>query len=208
MISKIALMLGVAAFSLLPTVTRAQTESSPRLAPDALVRQTADEILSFAAADKGVHTGDIEGLIKVVEVKVAPHFDFDTMTRLAVGKHWRDASDLQRQSLTVQFRKLLLRTYTRAYSLNRGVKSKVKPLKTRGDEAEVTVKSELILPSSVDTVSVDYDMRATASGWKIYNVTVEGVSLVTNYRSEFAEQIHKSGIDGLIHLLEQRNARG
>lgn len=159
----------------------------------------------MAAADKRVDTGDIGELVKLVEVKVAPHFDFGTMTRLAVGRHWRAASGPQRQALISEFKKLLLRTYTRAYAANRDVKTSVKPLKPDHGAKEVTVKSELVLPSNAPPVSVDYDMRATPNGWKIYNVTVSGVSLVTTYRSEFAEQIRKTGVDGLIRRLEERN---
>ncbi len=176
--------------------------------PDVLIRHTAEEILTMAAADKRADTGDIGGLVKLVEARVAPHFDFGTMTRLAVGRHWRDASEPQRQALISEFRKLLLRTYTRAYAANRDVKTRVKPLKLDHGEEEVTVKSELVLPGNAPAVSVDYDMRASPNGWKIYNVTVNGVSLVTTYRSEFAEQIRKTGIDGLIRRLEERNRPG
>jgi phospholipid transport system substrate-binding protein len=193
-------------FAIVAVVAWAQ--ANPVLPPDVLVRQTAEEILVLAAADKRVDTGDIGELIKLVEVKVAPHFDFDTMTRLAVGRHWRVASARQHQALVAEFRKLLLRTYTRAYTANRGVKTRVKPLRPGGSAEEVTVNSELILPNNAPLVSVDYDMRATENGWKIYNVTVEGISLVTTYRSEFNEQIRKNGVDGLIRRLEERNRPG
>ncbi|MFN0313597.1 MAG: phospholipid-binding protein MlaC [Burkholderiales bacterium] len=190
-------------FAIVAAAALAQT--NPGVAPDVLIRQTAEEILVLAAADKRVDKGDTGELIKLVEVKVAPHFDFDTMTRLAVGRHWREASAQQRQALAAEFRKLLLRTYTGAYAANRGVKTRVKPLRPGDSAEEVTVNSELILPNNAPPVSVDYDLRATANGWKIYNVTVEGVSLVTTYRSEFNEQIRKTGVDGLIRRLQERN---
>lgn len=179
----------------------AQDVTSPRT----LVERTVTDVLRLAAEDRGVAKGDLTGLGRLVEERIVPHFDFDTMTRLAVGRHWRAATAAQRGALTTQFKQLLVRTYTRAYARSREVKARVLPLKLERGATEATVKTVLLLPGDAPDVAVDYDMRLTEQGWKVYNVTVEGVSLVTTYRAEFAEQVRAGGIEGLIRRLEEKN---
>lgn len=185
-----------------PLAAGAQDDTGPQ----ALVERTVMQVLALAAADPGVKKGDLSGLTRLVEARIVPHFDFDTMTRLAVGRHWREASPAQRATLTTLFKQLLVRTYTRAYARTREVKARVLPLRAERTATEVTVKTVLLLPADAPAVTVDYDMRVTGAGWKVYNVTVENVSLVTTYRAEFAEQIRAGGIDGLITRLEEKNA--
>lgn len=175
--------------------------SSPR----DLVEATVNDVLRLAAADPGVAKGDLTSLGRLVEERIVPYFDFDTMTRLAMGRHWREATPAQRGTLTVLFKQLLVRTYTRAYARTREVKARVLPLRLERGAQEATVKTVLHLPGDAPEVTVDYDMRVTAQGWKVYNVTVEDVSLVTTYRGEFAEQVRAGGIDGLIRRLESKN---
>lgn len=174
--------------------------------PQVLVERTVTDVLEMAAAEPGVLTGDLTDLYKRVDARVMPYFDLDTMTRLAVGRHWRDATPAQRAAMTNQFRQLLVRTYTRAYVHSNDVKVQVLPVKLDRADTETTVKTRILFAGGAPDVAVDYDMRATGSGWKVYNVTVEGVSLVTAYRAEFAEQIRLGGIDGLIRRLTQKNS--
>ena len=180
----------------------AQSDSHSR--PEELVKQTVAQVLSLAAADSKASAGDISDLANLVEAKIVPHFDFATMTRLAVGKHWREANESQRQRLTQAFKTLLVRTYTRAYALHRDVKATVLPSRTPDSAKEATVRTQLALPGNAPPVTVDYDMRLAPEGWKVYNVTVDGVSLVTTYRAEFTEQIRTGGVDGLIKRMEER----
>ena len=176
-------------------------------APDVLVRSTSEEVLRLVAEDKELRSGNTTRLIELIETKVVPHFDVQKMTRLAVSKSWRQATGEQQRQLVKEFQTLLVRSYGAAYSSYRHVKVDVKPLKVVDGEDDVTVKSQILLPGGAPPVAVDYLMNRTADGWKVYNVVVEGVSLVTTYRNDFAAQIEQGGIDGLIRNLQDRNTR-
>ena len=173
-------------------------------APDVLIKNTAQEVLAIVKQDKDIQAGSQKRVLELVDAKVLPHFNFTRMTRLAVGKHWRTATEQQKKSLETEFRNMLVRTYTKAFSVYRDQVVQIKPLKMANDAAEVTVKTVIVKPGT-PSIPVDYDMEKTADGWKVYDLIVEGVSLVTNYRSTFAEQIQKDGIDGLIKTLQEKN---
>jgi phospholipid transport system substrate-binding protein len=129
------------------------------------------------------------------------------MTRLAVGRSWREATDDQKKTLIEQFRQLLVRSYSTAYSAYRNIVVEVKPVRMQPGEDDVQVKSEIKLPGGAPPVNVDYAMYKSNSDWKVYDVIVDGVSLVTTYRSSFAEEIRQSGIDGLIKSLREKNTQ-
>lgn len=171
-------------------------------APDVLVKTVANDVLAIIAKPPG----DAAVMAKAIEDKIVGHFDFERMTRLAVGKSWREASPEQRKAIVDQFRTLLLRSYTTAYSAARGVVVEVKPLKLQPSDEDVQVKSQIKLPGGAPPITVDYSMFKAADAWKVYDVTVNEVSLVGTYRSTFAEQIKKGGIDGLIAALTEMNA--
>lgn len=172
-------------------------------APDALVKSTVDEVLSVIKQSKDKRT-----LNDLAEKKVLPHFDFQAMTRLAVGRSWRDATPEQRKKLENAFRGLLVNTYTTALSQNTAsdAKVEVKPLQAKPDQSDVTVKT-VAKQSGRQPVTIDYRMTRTSNGWKVYDVIVENLSLVTNYRDSFAAEIGRSGIDGLIKTIEEKNQR-
>ena len=174
------------------------------LEPDALIKNTVQEVLSIVKQDKDIQAGNQKKILELVDAKVLPHFDFTRMTQLAVGKHWRTATPEQKQALTSEFRNLLVRTYTKAFTVYRDQVVEVKPFKMPPGATEVTVKTMIIKPGE-PSVPVDYDMEKTETGWKAYDLAVEGVSLVTNYRSTFAEEVQKAGIDGLIKTLVEKN---
>ena len=160
--------------------------------------------MAIVKQDKDIQAGNQRKILALVDAKVLPHFNFTRMTRLTVGKHWRVATPEQRQALETEFRNLLVRTYTKAFTVYRDQKVEIKPLKMERDATEVTIKSSIIKPGT-PSVPVDYDMEKTADGWKVYDVYIEGVSLVTSYRSTFSEQIQQSGIEGLIKTLVEKN---
>jgi len=172
--------------------------------PEALIRNTVDEVLAIVKQDKDIQTGNKKKVNELVDAKVLPHFNFTHMTRLAVGKNWRNATQEQKKTLEIEFRNLLVRTYTTAFTTYKDQEVEVKPLKMANDATEVTMKT-LILNKGKPPLPVNYDMEKTANGWKVYDLSIEGVSLVTNYRGTFAEQIQKSGIDGLIKTLVEKN---
>jgi phospholipid transport system substrate-binding protein len=172
--------------------------------PDVLVRNTADEVLQIVKNDKSIQAGDRKKLYQLVETKVVPHFDFVRITRLAVGKNWRHATPEQQQSLVAQFRTLLVRTYSTALTSYKDQTYTVKPADIQGDDALVRV--EIMQPGG-QPITMDYSLEKTPDGWKVYDVVVAGVSLVTSYRSTFNNQIDQSGIDGLIKVLMDKNEK-
>jgi phospholipid transport system substrate-binding protein len=174
-------------------------------AADEVIRKNVNDVLAALKSDKDLQAGDAKKLEKLAEEKILPHFNFPHMTQLAVGRNWKDASDAQKTSLTDQFRTLLLRTYSSTLSQYRNQTIDVKPLKASAD-AEVVVKTAVI-QSGGQPIPIDYSMEKTPSGWKVYDVLIDGVSLVTNYRSSFNTEIKTNGVDGLIKSLTDRNAK-
>ena len=175
-------------------------------APDKLVRTVADEVLAALRQDQELRAGNQTKFAELLEQKVAPHFDFERMTRLAVGRGWRQASAQQQAVLVEQFRSLLIRTYAAAYTAYKDITVDVKPVRMQPADNDVQVRTEIKIPDGPQPVSVDYSMYKAGTEWKIYDVTVEGVSLVTTYRSTFAEEIRQNGIDGLIRSLQNKNS--
>jgi phospholipid transport system substrate-binding protein len=175
-------------------------------AADEVIRKNVNEVLAALKSDKDLQAGDAKKLEKLAEEKILPHFNFPHMTQLAVGRNWKDASDAQKTSLTDQFRTLLLRTYSSTLSQYRNQTIDVKPLKAAAADAEVVVKTAVI-QSGGQPIPIDYSMEKTPSGWKVYDVLIDGVSLVTNYRSSFNTEIKTNGVDGLIKSLTDRNAK-
>jgi phospholipid transport system substrate-binding protein len=143
-------------------------------------------------------------VIALVEEKVLPHFDFTHMTALAMGRNWRKASPEQKKQLTDQFRTLLVRTYSTALTKYRDQTIDYKPLRSQSGDTDVTVRSSIQQPGAVP-VTIDYSMEKTPAGWKVYDVTVAGISLVTTYRDAFAQEVHNVGVDGLIKKLADKN---
>jgi phospholipid transport system substrate-binding protein len=192
-----ALVLSAAALAGAPALAQ-------ETAPDALVRKSIDEVLAIIKTDKDLQGGNQKKILDLVEEKVLPHFDFNRMTRLAVGRNWAQASDAQKESLTTEFRTLLVRTYSTSLSQYRNQTIDVKPAKLAAGDKDTVVKTVVNQPGG-QPIPIDYGMERGEKGWKVYDVVVDGVSLVTTYRGSFNEQIQKSGVDGLVKTLADRN---
>lgn len=188
------------AVSLLPGFAVAQNA-----APDALVKTVTDEVLQIVRTDKAIQSGSTSRAIDLVEQKVLPHFDFMHMTRLAVGKDWRSASPDQQKALAGEFKTLLVRTYSNALTSYKDQAVDFKPFKMQSSDTDVLVRSEIRQPTG-RPVQLDYNLAKETGGWKVYDVIVAGVSLVTNYREQFAQEVRAGGIDGLVKSLKKRNA--
>ncbi len=173
--------------------------------PDALAKRVTEEVIAIVRTDKDIQAGNTKKVLDLVEAKVLPHFNFTRMTRLAVGPAWRQASSAQQQTLTNEFRTLLVHTYTSAFTQYRDQEVQYRPLKVQPGEAEVVVRSMIKQTGGKDPIEVNYSMEKTDQGWKVYDVVIAGVSLVQNYRSSFNSEIQKSGIDGLIATLANKN---
>jgi phospholipid transport system substrate-binding protein len=174
------------------------------LAPDQLVQKITNEVLAAIKSDKELAAGDKQKAVKLAEEKVLPYIDFQHATRLAVGRAWRQASPEQQKKLVTEFRNMLVRTYSNAIGTYQGQTLKVLPARGPQDPEDTTVRTQFVRPGG-QPLPIDFAMRKTAQGWKVYDITVEGVSLVLTYRSEFDAVVKQEGIDGLIKRLTQKN---
>jgi phospholipid transport system substrate-binding protein len=173
-------------------------------APDALVRDLTTEVLDAIHADKGIQSGDVSRVQKLVDDKVLPYVDFEKMTRLAVGRGWRSATPEQRAALTREFRTLLVRTYSGALSQVKDHQVQMRPFRAQPSETDVLVRTSVV-PSRGEPIQLDYRLEKQDAGWKIYDVNVLGVWLVENYKTQFASEISAGGVEGLIKSLSERN---
>lgn len=171
-------------------------------APDALVKRVTAEVLSILREDKAIQSGDSRRAAELIETRVAPHFDFDRMTALAVGRPWGQASEAQRRELTDAFRALLVRTYANALTAYRDQTVSFKPM--RKGQGDVLVQSQIVKPGA-QPIGLDYRLANTGGEWKVIDVVVANVSLVTNYRGSFGSEVNKGGIEGLLKALQDKN---
>ena len=174
------------------------------IAPDELVKKTADEVLTAVKTDKDIQSGDQKKIFALAEEKILPYFNFDRVSRMVLGKYWREASTEQKAAFQREFRSLLLRTYASALSKYRNQTIEFKPLRMGANDTNVTVQTQII-QSGGQPISVDYALEKAGESWKVYDIAIEGVSLVTNYRGQFSNEIRQSGIDGLIETLNEKN---
>jgi len=196
----------VVAFGPERNLIEAPVVQRPRdIAPDVLLNAaTADVIAVLKQETNALHPVKVSEL---VETRILPLFDFARMAQTAAARYWRLATPAQQTSLTLEFKTLLVRTYSTALSNYRDQVIEFKPLRLAPGVSEVTVRSE-VKQSGREQMTIDYDMEKTAAGWKIYDIKVGGASLVTAYRQTFAEQVRAGGVDGLIHSLSERNRQG
>ena len=192
-------------FSLLFGLLIASTPAvAQELAPDAMVRQVTEDVLTVVRQDKDIQNGNTKKAIALVETKVLPYFNFQRMTALAVGRDWNKATPDQKKRLSEEFKTLLVRTYSNALTSYRNQRVVYKPTRMEAGDTSVVVKTEVVQPGS-KPVQLDYTLEKQGDSWKVYDVIVAGVSLVTNYRDTFRQEVSNKGIDGLIAMLADRN---
>ena len=172
--------------------------------PDVLAKNTTNEVLRIVKQDKELKNGNSKKILALVEEKVLPNFDFRQMTQLAVGKYWSKASPEQQKELVEQFRTLLVRNYSASLTGIADYKIDFPPLKMTPGDTEVTVNTVVSKPGA-PPIPIDYRMEKQDAGWKVFDVLVEGVSLVTVYKNTFNSEVRKGGIDGLVAALTRRN---
>ena len=182
----------------------ATTVSAQDVAPEALIKSMTDEVIGIIKQDKDIKAGNRDKINALVDAKVLPHFNFERMTALAMGRNWRNATAEQKKQLTAEFRTLLVRTYSGALATYKNEVIAFLPLHAGAGDSDVTVKTQVRRPGA-ESIGIDYSMEKTPEGWKVYDVAVGGVSLVTNYRDSFNSEIRQTGIDGLIKVLENKN---
>lgn len=181
--------------------------AQPAIVPaDELVKSVTLEVVEIVKADKDIQAGDRGKVIRLIEAKVLPHFNFNAMTASAVGVHWAKASPAQKARLTEEFRTLMVRTYASSIAAYSNQRFDFRPLRAKPTDTDVTVHVR-VLQAGTEPVKIDYDMEKTARGWKVWDVRVADISLTANYRTEFANVVRESGIDGLIGVLQAKNSR-
>ena len=172
--------------------------------PDALIKKVTDDVLTIVRQDKDIQSGNTKKAIALVEAKVLPHFNFLHMTALAVGRDWREATPEQKKQLAEEFKTLLVRTYSNALTGYKDQTVRYKPTKMQNGDTDVLVRTEIV-QSGNKPIALDYSLEKLPEGWKVYDVVVAGVSLVSNYRDTFAQEIRANKIDGLIKMLATKN---
>ncbi len=174
------------------------------VAPDVMVKNVTGEVLDIVRKDRDIQAGNSRKVLELVDAKVLPHFDFAHMTRLAVARDWRQATPAQQKDLIDEFRTLLVRTYSKALTEYRNQAIDVKPLKMSPTDSDVKVRTTVNQPGG-KAISLDYYLEKVGQEWKVYDIEVAGVSLVTTYRGEFSTEVRNGGIDGLIKALQAKN---
>lgn len=172
--------------------------------PDAMIKKVTDDVLTIVRQDKDIQSGNTKKAIELVEAKVLPNFNFQHMTALAMGRDWNKASPEQKKQLSEEFKTLLVRTYSNALTGYKDQTVRYKPTKMQSGDTEVMVRTEIVQSGS-KPIALDYSLEKQADGWKVFDVVVAGVSLVTNYRDTFAQEVRANGIDGLLHMLSTKN---
>ena len=179
--------------------------SLAEMAPDELVKKTAEEVLEIVKSDKDIQAGDQQKIFALAEAKILPNFDFDRVSRLVLGRNWANATKEQQVQFQKEFRTLLLRTYASALSKYQNQTIQYLPFRTQPDATRATVRTQILQPGG-QPIAIDYTLEKGANGWKVFDIVIEGVSLVTNYRSQFNSEIRQAGgMDGLIQKLIEKN---
>ena len=172
--------------------------------PDQLVKKTADDVIEVIKNDKDIQAGNQQKIFALAEEKILPNFDFEKVSRLVLGKNWTNATPEQKTAFQAEFKTLLLRTYATALSKYKNQTIEYKPFRMEAGAESATVKTSIQQPGG-DPISVDYSLGKKADDWKVFDIVIEGVSLVTNYRSQFAQEIRQNGLDSLTKKLADKN---
>lgn len=199
-IAQLIVTAAVAAFS--TSVIAAQAQAAE--APDVLVKRVSTDVIDAVKADKDIQAGNSRKIIDLVNSKILPYVDSDKMTAQAAGRFWRQATPEQQKQLSAEFRDLLIYTYAGALSQIKNETIEFKPFRADPADPEVEVKSQVNLTRG-EPITLNYRLSKGAQGWKIFDLNVMGAWLVETYKSTFASEIGKSGIDGLIKKLHDRN---
>ena len=174
------------------------------ISADELVKQTADDVLASIKNDKDIQAGNQQKIFALAEEKILPNFDFDRVCRMVLGKNWKAATPDQQAVFQKEFRSLLLRTYATALGKYKNQVIEYKPMRAEPDAKNVSVKTQILQPGG-QPIAVDYSLVKVEGGWKVYDIVIESVSLVTNYRSQFSNEIRTNGLDSLNKKLAEKN---
>jgi phospholipid transport system substrate-binding protein len=199
--------IGIKSAFVLVAAFAATSVLAQEVAPDVQIKTVTVDVIAIIKADKDIQAGNPAKVAVVVETRILPLFDFTRMTQLAVARNWHVATPEQQKSLTAEFKTLLVRTYSTALSNYRDQVIEFKPLRAAAGDTEVMVQS-LVKQSGSDALTMDYALAKEATGWKVYDIKIDGISLITTYRETFADKVREGGVDGLIKSLVDKNRHG
>ena len=186
-------------------VGQAYAQSAPDSnTPDGLIKIIVADVITSIKSDPEIQKGNIPRVVDLVEKKIVPHTDMRRTTQLAMGKNWSKASPEQQNQLIMEFKNLLIRTYSGALSQLRDQTVQYKPLRATPSDMDVIVRTVVV--GKADPIPLDYRLEKTNDGWKVYDINIMGAWLIEAYRNQFANQISQNGVDGLIRFLQERNA--
>ena len=195
-------------FALVSGLLFVVTTMAQEVAPDVLVKTVTNEVLEIVRKDKEIQSGNTKKAIDLVEARVLPNFNFTRMTQLALARDWRQANAAQQKILTDEFRLLLVRTYSKALTEYKNQTIEFKPFTLKAGESDVRVRTEIKQSGAGKNIELDYFLEKSGATWKVYDIEVGGISLVTNYRDSFASEVRNNGIEGLIKSLQAKNKSG
>jgi len=175
-------------------------------APDVFIKRISQEVLETAKSDKDIQSGNQQKILDVVQSKILPNVDFQRMTALAAGRYWREATPDQQKRLTEEFRDLLVYTYAGAIAQIRDQQLEFKPMRNDPSDTDVEVRSQVVQQRG-EPIQLNYRLAKSGNTWKIYDLNVLGAWLVETYKGNFASEISKGGVDGLIKTLAERNKK-
>ena len=186
-------------------VGQAYAQSAPDSnTPDGLIKIIVADVMISVKSDPEIQKGNIPRVVDLVEKKIVPHTDMRRTTQLAMGKNWSKASPEQQNQLIMEFKNLLIRTYSGALSQLRDQTVQYKPLRAAPSDTDVIVRTVVV--GKADPIPLDYRLEKTNDGWKVYDINIMGAWLIEAYRNQFTNQISQNGVDGLIRFLQERNA--
>ena len=199
--------IGVFATSFATSQALAQSKPNPQDPPQVFVEQVVDQLIDVVKRDESARKQDLARVNEIVEKHIIPYVNLEKTTRLAAGRYWRDANAQQQKALVDAFRMTLVRTYSGALTrVDAGTSMTIMPFRGDANAEDVVVQSQVVESSNSSPVRIDYRLEKTPQGWKIYDINVENIWLIQNYRNQFSQEISRSGIDGLIAALNKRNS--
>ncbi|MFC5510676.1 phospholipid-binding protein MlaC [Massilia jejuensis] len=200
----IAHLIATAATLVFATSVIAAPAPASNEAPDVLVKRISADVIETVKADKDIQAGNRSRIMELVNSKILPHVDAEKMTAQAAGRFWRQASPEQQKRLAEEFRTLLVYTYSGALSQIKNETVEFKPMRSQPTDTDVEVRSQVNVARG-EPITLNYRLSKDSGTWKIYDINVLGAWLVETYKGTFAAEINKSGVDGLIAKLADRN---
>lgn len=192
----------VSAILLLTLYTQLVVAMSP---PEKIIIETSETMLSKIHKEGDALRENKQKVYQMIEEVIVPHIDFERMSKWVLGKYWRTATDDQKTRFEKEFRSLLMRTYATAISEYSGEKFEYLPSRYQEGDKDTNVRTELRQPGNPNPIAVNYSLHLINGRWLVYDIVIEGVSLISNYRTSFASQIKRSSLDALIEQLVERN---